>query len=177
MAAICWLIRLFFSHITTASSPTHVFPSFLSPVLLHTTYFLSNWLLFHIYFKAIGERRTKLITVTFVKCRKECWLSGIQSHNSWIDGPRGGRVATDRAIGARLGVNEVSSHDNKYWSFFHNAFRIIPAEVSESVHNREGVNNMNLRLQLFWREDRLNLIFLYILCLWIIVFSYNKSCL
>ena len=34
-------------YITAASSPTHAFPGFLTPVL-HTTNFPSNWLLFHI---------------------------------------------------------------------------------------------------------------------------------
>ena len=42
-----------FSHITAVSSPTHVFPTFLTPVL-HTTYFPSNWLLFHIDCYPIG---------------------------------------------------------------------------------------------------------------------------
>ena len=50
---IGWLIGVecrfqqFFIHNTAASLHTHMFPGFLTPVL-HTSYFPSNWLLFHI---------------------------------------------------------------------------------------------------------------------------------
>ena len=43
-SSISWFSH---SYITAASSPTHQFPGFLTPVL-HTTIFPSNWLLFHI---------------------------------------------------------------------------------------------------------------------------------
>ena len=35
-----------YNHITAASSSSHMFPGFLTPIL-HTAYFPSNWLLFH----------------------------------------------------------------------------------------------------------------------------------
>ena len=73
----------FSSHITTANSPSHVCPSFLTPVI-HTTYFPSNWLLLHIDCKPTGERRMTLVTVTFAKPRKECWPS-LDSNSQPLD--------------------------------------------------------------------------------------------
>ena len=66
----------FLSHIAATSSPTHVFPTFLTPVL-HMTIFPSNCLLFHIDCLPIGGRQRMLatVTVTFVKREKECWPS------------------------------------------------------------------------------------------------------
>ena len=70
-----WLIGVLCNfHCTAASSPIHVFPGVLTPVL-GMTVFLSNWLLCHTNFYPICGKRLTLLPLTFVKHRKVCWLS------------------------------------------------------------------------------------------------------
>ena len=75
-----WLIGVkrrfqhFFNYFTAAKLPTRVFLGFLTPIL-QTLLFPSNWLRFDIGYYSIGERQKTLVTVSFVKLRKEYWPS------------------------------------------------------------------------------------------------------
>ena len=85
-----------FSHIPVASSPLHVFPGCLTPVI-HTTIFPSNWLLSHIGCKPIGGRRMTLVTVTCQTTERMLAELGFKLTTPGLTA----RVATDWATGAQ----------------------------------------------------------------------------
>ena len=73
-----------FCHITAASSPIHVFPGFLTPVI-HTTILPSNWLLFHINCQPIGfSRVNKMCRMLLNILRNTSSISGLLALNGQL---------------------------------------------------------------------------------------------
>ena len=77
------VFNIFFSHVTQASSPTLVFPRFLTPVL-HTTYFPSNRLLFLIDLALLVKDKWRLSRWLLSNIEKNLGWAEIQIHNPWI---------------------------------------------------------------------------------------------